>query len=102
MTQLPDGRYVDDAPYDPQISIQQLERQDLDAPNWLLVWRKFRQHKLGLISGIFLLLSYLMLPFAGFFAPYGANERMRNICFRRPSWCGSSTKVSFWGPTSTR
>ena len=30
MTRLPDGRYVDDAPYDPAASIQLLERRDLD------------------------------------------------------------------------
>ena len=52
----PDGRYVDDAPYDPQASIRELERKDLDAPNWVLIWRKFKTHRLGLISGIFLLL----------------------------------------------
>ena len=84
MSQLPDGRYVDDAPFDPQTSIQTLERKDLDAPNWLLVWRKFRTHKLGLASGIFLLLSYLMLPFAGFIAPYGANERNDDHLFSPP------------------
>ncbi|MBO6777175.1 MAG: ABC transporter permease [Paracoccaceae bacterium] len=98
MTQLPDGRYVDDAPYDPQISIQQLERQDLDAPNWLLVWRKFRQHKLGLISGIFLLLSYLMLPFAGFFAPYGANERHEEHLFSPPQLVRFFHEGEFLGP----
>ncbi len=31
MTQHPDGRYVDDAPYDPDAALQQLERADLDA-----------------------------------------------------------------------
>jgi peptide/nickel transport system permease protein len=75
MSKLPDGRYVDDAPYDPQTSIQQLERADLDAPNWVLVWRKFKTHKLGLISGLFLLMCYVLLPFVGFIAPYTANER---------------------------
>lgn len=53
MTQLPDGRFVDDAPYDPQASLLELERKDLDAPNWVLIWRKFKTHKLGLISGAF-------------------------------------------------
>lgn len=90
MTTLPDGRYVDDAPYDPQASLQQLERRDLDAPNWVLVWRKFKQHKLGLISGIFLLLSYLMLPFAGFIAPYTPNERMSEHLYAPPQ------SVRFW------
>ncbi len=84
MTTLPDGRYVDDAPYDPQASLRSLERQDLDAPNWLLIWRKFRTHKLGLVSGIFLLLSYLMLPFAGFIAPYTPNDRHSEHLFAPP------------------
>ena len=37
MTELPDGRYVDDAPFDPQANVTELERKDLDAPNWVLV-----------------------------------------------------------------
>ncbi len=84
MSKLPDGRYVDDAPFDPTANIQALERQDLDAPNWLLIWRKFRKHKLGLVSGVFLLLCYLMLPFAGFLAPYTANERDSDYLFAPP------------------
>ena len=90
MTRLPDGRYVDDAPYDPQISIQTLERKDLDAPAWLLIWRQFRQHKLGLISGVFLLVSYLMLPFAGFIAPYTPNERHSEHLYSPPQ------SINFW------
>ncbi len=84
MTRLPDGRYVDDAPYDPQASIQEIERKDLDAPNWLLIWRKFRQHKLGLAAGAFLAFSYLMLPFAGFIAPYGPNQRFEENLYSPP------------------
>lgn len=98
MTQLPDGRYVDDAPFDPQASIQQLERQDLDAPNWLLVWRKFRKHKLGLISGLFLLLAYLMLPFAGFIAPYGPNERHEEHLYSPPQMAHLFHEGQFIGP----
>ncbi|TDK50565.1 ABC transporter permease [Antarcticimicrobium luteum] len=98
MTQLPDGRYVDDAPYDPQASIQQLERRDLDAPNWLLIWRKFRQHKLGLYSGIFLLLSYLMLPFAGFIAPYTPNERLSEHLYAPPQSVNFFHEGAFIGP----
>jgi len=98
MTQLPDGRYVDDAPYDPEASIQQLERRDLDAPNWLLIWRKFRQHKLGLFSGIFLLISYLMLPFAGFIAPYTPNERMSEHLYAPPQSVHFFHEGEFLGP----
>jgi peptide/nickel transport system permease protein len=98
VTELPDGRYVDDAEYDPQTSIQQLERADLDAPNWLLVWRKFRQHKLGLVSGLFLLVSYMMLPFAGFIAPYTPNERFEDNLFSPPQVVRVMYQGKFIGP----
>lgn len=98
MTQLPDGRYVDDAPYDPEASLQQLERRDLDAPNWLLIWRKFRQHKLGLYSGIFLLFCYLMLPFAGFIAPYTPNERLSEHLYAPPQSVKFFHDGAFVGP----
>lgn len=98
MTQLPDGRYVDDAPFDPQANIQALERADLDAPGWLLVWRQFRKHKLGLASGIFLLLSYLMLPFAGFIAPYTANERHSDHLYAPPQGINFYHEGKFIGP----
>ncbi|MCB1312585.1 MAG: ABC transporter permease, partial [Sedimentitalea sp.] len=84
MSTLPDGRYVDDAPYDPQASLQLLERRDLDAPAWQLVWRKFKKHRLGLVSGIFLLTCYLLLPFVGFIAPYGPNDRNSEHLFAPP------------------
>lgn len=98
MTQLPDGRYVDDAPYDPQTSIQTLERSDLDAPNWLLIWRQFKKHRLGLISGIFLLFSYLMLPFAGFIAPYTPNERHSEHLYSPPQGINLFHDGQFIGP----
>lgn len=90
MTQLPDGRYVDDAPYSENTDLSALERSDMDAPNWVLIWRKFKRHKLGLISGLFLLLSYLMLPVAGFIAPYTPNERSADYLYAPPQ------SVHFW------
>ncbi|MGV6849769.1 MAG: ABC transporter permease [Marinibacterium sp.] len=98
MTRLPDGRYVDDAPFDPGATITEIERADLDAPNWLLVWRKFRRHKLGLISGLFLLFSYLMLPFWGFVAPYGPNERNEDYLYAPPQSIKFFHQGKFIGP----
>ena len=98
MSRLPDGRYVDDAPYDPQASIQTLERRDLDAPNWVLIWRKFKTHRLGLIAGIFLLTAYLLLPFAGFFAPYTANERDEERLYAPPQTIPWFHEGEFIGP----
>jgi peptide/nickel transport system permease protein len=98
MTDTPDGRYVDQAPYDPQASLQQLERRDLDAPNWLLVWRKFKRHRLGLISGIFLLTCYRLLPVVGFIAPYTPNERYSDHLYAPPQSINLFHEGQFIGP----
>ncbi|UOA25861.1 ABC transporter permease [Pseudosulfitobacter sp. DSM 107133] len=84
MSNLPGDHYVDDAPYEPDVNLSELDRKDMDAPAWLLVWRRFRRHKLGLISGLFLLFSYLMLPVAGFIAPYTPNERSAEYLYHPP------------------
>ena len=98
MTQLPDGRFVDDAPYDPQASLLELERKDLDAPNWVLIWRKFKTHRLGLISGAFLLICYLLLPVVGFIAPYGPNQRMSEHLYSPPQSINLFHDGEFLGP----
>lgn len=98
MSILPDGRYIDDAPYVPPETGQQLEHPELDAPGWRLIWRRFRQHKLGLISGIFLFLSYILLPFAGFIAPYTANERNASHLYAPPQSISYFHDGRFIGP----
>jgi len=98
MSVLPDGRYVDDAPYDPDASLQTLERRDMDAPNMVLVWRKFKQHRLGLVSGIFLLIAYLMIPFAGFIAPYTPNDRHSDHLFSPPQSVNFMHEGEYLGP----
>ena len=98
MTMLPDGRYVDDAPYDPEENLSAIERADMDAASWVLIWRKFKRHKLGLISGIFLLFSYLILPIAGLIAPYGANERNADHLYAPPQSINLWHEGEFIGP----
>ena len=90
MKQLPDGRYIDDAPWSDDADLSAPERSDMDAPNWVLVWRKFKRHRLGLISGIFLLICYLILPVAGFIAPYTPNERSADYLYAPPQ------SINFW------
>ncbi|HUF55380.1 MAG TPA: ABC transporter permease [Thermohalobaculum sp.] len=50
-----------------------LDRADLDAPTRVLIWRRFRRHKLGLASLVFLVLGYALLPFLEVLAPYPPN-----------------------------
>ncbi len=90
MSTLPDGRYIDDAPYDPNVDLSAPERSDMDASNAVLVWRKFRKHKLGLLSGIFLFFAYAFIPFAGFISPYTPNERSADHLYHPPQ------AIKFW------
>ena len=98
MSQLPDGRYVDDAPYDPNVDLSEPERKDMDASSAALVWRRFKRHKLGLISGIFLFLSYLLLPFAGFLSPYTPNERNADHLYHPPQFIHWWHEGEYVGP----
>ena len=98
MTNLTDEHYVDGAPYDANAEISAPAHPDLDAPNWLLIWRKFRRHKLGLVSAVFLAVSYLMMPFAGFIAPYTPNERNADHLYAAPQMIHFFHEGKFIGP----
>ncbi len=97
MSMQPDGRYVDQAPYDPEAAAE-ARSAELDMSNARLLWLRFKEHKLGLISGAFLLLAYLSLPFAGFFAPYSPNERLEDYIYAPPQMVHFMHEGSFIGP----
>lgn len=97
MATLPDGRYIDDQPFEADPGTE-ARHAELDMANWRLILRRFRQHKLGLVSAIFLLLSYLMLPFAGFISPYTANERNPDHLLAPPQGIHLFHEGSFVGP----
>jgi peptide/nickel transport system permease protein len=65
--------YVLDEPFDPETERQLLERADLDAPTRVLVWRRFRRHRLGAVCLALLAVVYAMLPFIEPIAPYPPN-----------------------------
>ncbi|MEM9043802.1 MAG: ABC transporter permease [Pseudomonadota bacterium] len=65
--------YVAPEEYDAKADRQVLDRADLDAPTWVLVWRRFRRHKLGVACFLFLAIGYAALPFIEIFAPYNPN-----------------------------
>jgi peptide/nickel transport system permease protein len=93
-----DDRYVDSEPWSEDADLSAPERAEFDAPSSVLIWRKFRRHKLGLISGLFLLICYLILPVAGFIAPYGANERSADYLYHPPQEINLWHEGEFIGP----
>ena len=63
---------------------QALDRADYDAPTRVLVWRRFKRHKLGVTCGLFLVALYAMLPFMEVIAPYAPNTLDEDNIFAPP------------------
>lgn len=63
---------------------EEIEAQAFVAPQWKLVWWKFRKHKLALISGILVALIYLIALFADFLAPADPSQSNSNYLFAPP------------------
>jgi len=82
----PLGHYVSDAPYDPN----DIENDnDLTAPTahasqLRLMWLYFRQHRLALASGIFLIFIYLAILICEFLAPYNLHTRHTEFIYAPP------------------
>ncbi|MEL6218191.1 MAG: ABC transporter permease [Pseudomonadota bacterium] len=97
--------YVCPDPFEPTRARNALERADLDAPTWLLVWRRFRRHRLGVFCLIVLVVGYACLPFVEIFAPYLPNSFDENHIYAPPQGLYLWHEGSFHGlhtyPTAT-
>jgi peptide/nickel transport system permease protein len=63
---------------------EEIEAQAFVAPQWKLVWWKFRKHKLALISGVLVALIYLIALFADFLAPADPSLSNSNYLYAPP------------------
>jgi peptide/nickel transport system permease protein len=77
----PMHHYVSAAPFDPMSIEAMTEGQERIylASQWRLMWWKFKQHRLAVVSGIFLAFCYASILFSEFLAPY--NLHTRNVDF---------------------
>lgn len=76
--------YVAPEADDVEADRQELDRADLSAPTRVLVWRRFGRHRLGVFTGVVLLLAYLALPFIELIAPYPPNRIDENNVYAPP------------------
>ena len=71
------AHFVSDQPFDPERA-QELsaehERYYL-ASQWRMMWWRFRRHKIAVVSGVILLLSYFSILITESLAPYALNSR---------------------------
>ncbi|MEL6768561.1 MAG: ABC transporter permease [Pseudomonadota bacterium] len=73
-----------DTTHDADAALQELDRADLDAPTRVLVWRRFRRHRLGVVCFLILAIGYAVLPFVEVFAPYGPNTFNEDAIYAPP------------------
>ncbi len=64
---------------------QKVEEKVAVAPPLTLMWWKFRKHKMALISGVILILLYLIGIFCEFVAPYGPDDTFIRYKLAPPS-----------------
>jgi len=82
----PLGHYVSDAPYDPNDieNDNDLAGPTAHASQLRLMWLYFRQHRLALASGIFLIFIYLAILICEFLAPYNLHTRHTEFIYAPP------------------
>src|SRR5688572_2913044 len=54
------------------------------ASQWKLIWWRFQRHKLALVSGIVLLLIYVIVLLAEFIAPYDPSDYSSKYTYAPP------------------
>src|SRR4051794_4739010 len=55
------------------VPLNEKDIQVLVAPQWKLIWWRFRRHRLALISAIVTIFIYLVALFAEFLSPFDAS-----------------------------
>ncbi len=78
--------YVSDAPFDP-VSAETLtpeQEKFFLASQWQMMWWRFLRHKMALVAGAILLLSYLTIFISEVLAPYSLHTRDTNHIYAPP------------------
>jgi peptide/nickel transport system permease protein len=65
-------------------AVPEKEAKAYVAPQWKLVWWKFRKHKLALFSGIVVILIYLVAVFVEFLAPFEPHKTNSKFLYAPP------------------
>ena len=68
------------------------------AKPWQLIWWRFAKHRLALASLVFLLICYVIVLFAEFFAPYRPFDLDKLQTYRPPQAIHLFDKGAFQGP----
>jgi len=78
--------FVSTAPFDP-VAVEQLtadQEKYYLASQWQMMWWRFKGHKLAVIAGVILLLSYLSIFISEIIAPYALHTRNTEHIYAPP------------------
>lgn len=92
--------YVSQEPFDPALNEPSGFGSGITAraSQWRLMWWQFRQHRLALASGVFLILCYLAILVAEFLAPYNLHRRNIDFIYAPPQAVHLFHEGKFVGP----
>lgn len=96
----PISHFVSSKPFDAH-SIENLtpaQEKLYLASQWKLMWWKFKQHKVAVISGLFLAFMYLAVFVSEFLAPYDLQSRHTDALFMPPQSVHLFHEGEFKGP----
>ncbi|MBX7145823.1 MAG: ABC transporter permease [Alphaproteobacteria bacterium] len=93
------NHYVNQQPFDPyQSETSEGQEKFYQASQWRIIWWRFRQHKLALISGLFLLFMYIAICMTEFLAPYNLHTRHIDFIYAPPQSIHLFHEGQFIGP----
>jgi peptide/nickel transport system permease protein len=83
---LPLPHYVSTAPFDPYAVDVMTAAQErfYRASPFLLMWWRFRRHRVAVASGVLLLVFYIAILLCEFLAPYGLDSRHTDFIYAPP------------------
>lgn len=87
-------------PFDPYEVEAMTPEQDryFRASQWLMIWWKFRRHRLAVISGAVLILFYLSILVSEFLAPYALDHHHADYIYAPPQSIHLFDSGRFVGP----
>jgi peptide/nickel transport system permease protein len=80
------SHYVSTAPFDASEAERLTPEQERYylASQWMMMWWRFKRHKLAVAAGVILLLSYLSIIITEFLAPYALDTRSNRFIYAPP------------------
>ncbi|MEX0810524.1 MAG: ABC transporter permease [Dongiaceae bacterium] len=91
---------VSTAPFDPGTVEQMTAAQEryYQASQWMMMWWRFRKHRLAVASGVLLLIAYLSIFISEILAPYGLETKNTQFIYAPPQSVHLFHEGEFIGP----